>query len=167
MRSPPPPAPAADLPGAARRRRSCLRTAAAAALAGALLAACAGGGPPAPIPDRAIDLSGRCVQTEEDGFREQATLTVRDNRVDALSWQLWVGRRGSCRFELGDFRQVRSRPSIELAARDGGSCRLMVWQEPRRVTLAHAGCENHCTPGVYDEAWPVMFEPGTGACATR
>ncbi|MCA3179513.1 MAG: hypothetical protein INH05_12135, partial [Burkholderiales bacterium] len=104
---------------------------------------------------------------EEDGFREDATLTVRDNRVDALSWQLWVGRRGSCRFELQDFRQVRSRPSIELAARDGSACKLMIWQQPQRVTLAHAGCEARCTPGIYEEAWPVMFDPGTGACATR
>jgi hypothetical protein len=161
------PDPAAGVPVAARRPAR-LPAAALAALACALLvAACGGARPPTPIPDRAIDLTGRCAQTEEDGFREEATLTVRDNRVDALSWQVWVGRRGSCRFELAEFQQVRSRPSIELAARDGGSCRLMVWQDPRRVTLAHAGCENRCTPGVYDEAWPVMFEPGTGGCATR
>ncbi|MGD7086068.1 hypothetical protein ACQCR9_26350, partial [Ralstonia pseudosolanacearum] len=31
--------------------------------------------PSAPIADRRIDLSGSCSQTEEDGFREQATLT--------------------------------------------------------------------------------------------
>ena len=139
---------------------------ASAVLLVALLAGCAGTRP-APIADRPIDVAGRCAQTEEDGFREDATLRVRDNRVEALSWQLWVGRRGTCRFELQDFRQVRSRPSIELAARDGSACRLMVWQEPRRVTLAHAGCEARCTPGIYEEAWPVMFEPGSGACATR
>ncbi|RIK89253.1 MAG: hypothetical protein DCC72_12685, partial [Burkholderiales bacterium] len=38
-----------------------------------------GRGPgPAPIADRAIDLDGACVQTEEDGFRENAQLSVRD-----------------------------------------------------------------------------------------
>ncbi len=132
-----------------------------------LLAACGGTRPPAPIADRPIDIAGRCAQTEEDGFREQARLTVRNGRVDELSWQLWVGRRGTCRFELDEFRQVRSRPSIELLARDGGGCKLMVWQDPRRVTLAHAGCEQRCTPGVYEEAWPVMFEPGSGGCGTR
>jgi hypothetical protein len=132
-----------------------------------LLAACGGARPPSPIADRPIDIAGRCAQTEEDGFREQARLTVRNGRVDELSWQVWVGRRGSCSFELGEFRQVRSRPSIELLARDGGPCKLMVWQDPRRITLAHAGCEQRCTPGVYEEAWPVMFEPGSGGCATR
>lgn len=146
-----------------------VRAAACAAAFGValLLAACGGTRPPAPIADRPIDIAGRCAQTEEDGFREQARLTVRNGRVDELSWQLWIGRRGTCRFELDEFRQVRSRPSIELLARDGGGCKLMVWQDPRRVTLAHAGCEQRCTPGVYEEAWPVMFEPGSGGCGTR
>jgi len=122
-------------------------------------------GRPTPIADRPINLVGNCVQTEEDGFRENAQLRVRDNQVLALSWQMQIGRRGSCNFELGGFRQTRSRPHIELVARDGSSCRLMVWQEPRRITLAHAGCANRCTPGVYEQAWPVMFDPATGGCA--
>lgn len=143
---------------------SARRRIAVAAVLVALAAGCASPRP-TPIADRPIDLAGRCTQAEDDGFREQATLDVRDNRVEALSWQLWVGRRGSCRFDLEEFRQTRSRPSIELQARDGSGCRLMIWQEPRRVTLAHAGCEQRCTPGIYDDAWPVMFEPTTGRCA--
>ena len=159
-----------------RCRIRVVRRFALASLLALALAGCGGGpagravgaiGRPAPIADRPIDLAGRCAQTEEDGFREDATLRVRDSRVESLAWQLWVGRRGSCRFELDEFRQVRSRPSIELVARDGSACKLMVWQDPRRVTLAHAGCEARCTPGVYEEAWPVMFEPRTGGCATR
>ncbi|MGF2508185.1 hypothetical protein [Ralstonia pseudosolanacearum] len=86
--------------------------------------------PSAPIADRRIDLSGSCSQTEEDGFREQATLTVADNNVSALQWQLWVGRRGSCRFDLSTFQQTKRRPSIELSERNS-SCKLMVWQDPR------------------------------------
>ena len=124
-------------------------------------------GRPTPIPDRPIDLAGRCMQTEEDGYREDASLNVVDNQVQALSWQLSVGRRGSCRFELSDFRQTRSRPHIELQARDGGRCKLLVWQEPRQVTLAHADCESRCSAGIYSEAWPVLFNPHTGQCAQR
>jgi hypothetical protein len=142
-------------------------TTGAAALLAALVVAGCGGPRSTPIADRPIDLVGKCAMTEEDGFREDARLVVRDNRVDELSWQLWVGRRGSCRFELAEFRQTRSRPSIELVARDGSQCRLLVWQEPRRVTLAHAGCEARCTAGIYEEAWPVMFEPRGGGCATE
>lgn len=136
------------------------------------LAGCGGGLPgtgsgrgPAPIPDRAINLDGACSQREDDGFREQARLRVVDNRVEALDWQLWVGRKGSCRFQLSQFRQTKSRPHVELTERDGSGCRLLVYQAPERITLAHAQCQRHCTGGVYDEAWPALFDPSSGSCA--
>lgn len=119
----------------------------------------------APIPDKVINVAGSCKQVEEDGFREDATLVVQNNEVRSVEWQLWVGKRGSCKFAGGDFTQRQSRPHIELIAKDGSGCKLMVWQEPRRVTLAHNGCQKHCTKGVYEEAWPVMFDPASGACA--
>ena len=117
-----------------------------------------------PIPDRPIHLAGDCSQTEEDGFREQGQLRVENNEVKTLSWQLWVGKRGSCRFELTDFTQTRQRPHIELQARDGSRCKLLVWQDPRRVTLAHDGCQRFCSGNIYDEAWPIMFDPRNGRC---
>ena len=154
-------------PVAAGRARLAL-----AALAAALLASCGlmpdiipSAPRPTPIADRAIHLDGFCAQTEEDGFRERARLAVRSNQVQALSWEITVGRKGSCRFDLSEFRQTKTRPHIELVARDRSGCRLMIWQDPRRVTLAHSGCERSCSPGIYDQAWPVMFDPATGGCA--
>ena len=119
---------------------------------------------PTPIAYRPITIAAHCAQREEDGFREDARLTVDDNRVRALDWQLWVGAQGTCRFALTDFRQTREKPHVELVAKDGTGCKLMVWQEPGRVTLAHADCESRCTVGIYDEAWPVLFDPA-GGCA--
>lgn len=120
---------------------------------------------PGPIANRDIDIAGDCRRTEEDGFREDAQLKVDDNTVQQLQWKLWVGKRGSCSFDLADFRQTRKKPQVELTERNGGRCKLMVWQDPRRVTLAHANCQQHCTGDIYEEAWPVMFEPGGGGCA--
>ncbi len=131
---------------------------------GLLLASC-GMLPTTPIADRAINLNGHCAQTEEDGYRENATLRVQANAVQAMSWQVQVGRRGSCRFELGDFTQTKLRPHAELIARDGSGCKLMVWQEPRKISLAHAGCERRCTAGIYEQTYPVMFDPVSGGCA--
>lgn len=134
----------------------------------AALAGCALPGVPGrstPIADRPIHLDARCAQTEDDGFREQAVLRVRNNQVQALDWKLWVGRRGSCSFEYAAFRQTRQRPHIELVKLDGSGCRLMIWQDPRRITLAHSGCERSCSAGIYDQAWPVMFDSATGTCA--
>ncbi len=116
-------------------------------------------------PPHDIDIAADCQRTEEDGFREDAHMRVASNDVRSLSWKLWVGRHGSCHFDLTEFRQVRRTPHIELQAIDGSGCTLMVWQDPRRVTLAHAHCEQHCTPGIYEQAWPVLFDPRSGTCA--
>jgi len=118
-----------------------------------------------PIAPHEIDIAGSCKRTEEDGFREDATVRVSHNAVQTLTWKLWVSRRGWCHFDLSEFKQVQQTPHIELHAIDGSGCTLMVWQDPRRITLAHARCEKHCTPGIYDEAWPVLFDPRSGGCA--
>jgi hypothetical protein len=119
------------------------------------------------MPDRPIDLAAYCKQTEEDGFREEATLRITNNVVDALNWRLWVANRGTCHFELSDFQQTRTRPVIELRTRDGGACRLMVWQELGRITLAQVDCEGRCTPGIQESAWPVSFDTSSGRCSSR
>ena len=134
-------------------------------LAGLLLVLAGCASRPAPIAYHPITIDGRCAQREEDGFREDARLVVVHDRVQALAWQSWVGQRGTCRFVLDDFRQTREKPEIELRASDGSACRLFVWQEPGRVTLAHDDCEAHCTAGIYDEAWPVLFDAASGQCA--
>ncbi|WP_029045673.1 hypothetical protein [Cupriavidus sp. amp6] len=119
----------------------------------------------APIAHKTITIAGACKRTEEDGFREDALMDVTANKVEALTWKLWVSRRGSCEFNLVQFRQVRTTPHIELHAIDGSQCKLLVWQDPRRVTLAHNRCEKYCTPGIYEQAWPVLFDPKSGNCA--
>lgn len=136
-------------------------------LVAAIVAGC---GSPArrapPIADVRIDLDGQCSQTEDDGYREEARLLVRGNQVQALDWNVRVAGGGSCRFAMQDFRQTRTRPHIELAQRSGSACRLIVWQEPRGVTLAHTNCAEHCTPrGIDDKAWPVTFDARSGRCS--
>jgi hypothetical protein len=154
-----------------RRARAARRL--AAGLAVALVAGCGAvgdrpgtGAGRTPIADQRIELAGRCNQVDVDGFGENAVLDVSNNQVTALRWTIRVGKRGTCTFNGDDFRQVKSRPHIELVSRDGSGCKLMVWQDPRRVTLGHAGCERWCSPRtIYDKAWPVMFDPRTGGCA--
>lgn len=133
---------------------------------GKTAAAPAGAGRRRAHADRRIELAGRCNQVDVDGFGENAILDVRNNTVTALNWTVKVGKRGSCTFRGTDFHQTKSRPHIELVSRDGAGCKLMIWQEARRITLGHAGCERWCSPpGIAEEAFPVMFDPTTGGCA--
>lgn len=123
-------------------------------------------GRPQAAPQRGgITIAGNCEQREDDGFREKASLNVRGGVVQALDWQLWVGKKGTCRFNFAEFAQTKQSPHIEMTARDGSGCRLIIYQDPRRVTLAHSACQRRCTGAIYDEAWPVMFDPSSGRCA--
>jgi hypothetical protein len=137
------------------------------AVVSALLVACAGPARrrPPPIDDRPITIDARCTQRDDDGFREDSRLQVIDGRVLAMTWKLSVGRSGNCSFAFDQFRQTRTRPHAELLARDGSGCKLMIWQDPSKITLAHAGCQSYCSVGVYEQAWPTMFDPATGGCA--
>jgi hypothetical protein len=118
---------------------------------------------PTPIPAQVISLNGSCSQRESDGFREQATLQVDKDEVRELNWQLWVGNKGSCTFTGSEFTQTQKAPHIELRAKDGSGCRLIIYQDKRWITLAHAACQKRCTGDIYDEAWPVMFDR-SGKC---
>lgn len=119
-----------------------------------------------PIPEAPVSIDARCSQTEKDGYREDARLHAVDGDVKLMAWNLWVGSKGYCGFVAEQFRQVKSRPHAELLALDGSGCKLMVWQTPDRVTLAHAGCAKYCVGDVYEQAWPVMFDLARGGCAS-
>lgn len=122
-----------------------------------------------PLPGEGTlqNFAGACQQTDIDGFGENATLRVAGGQVQQLDWHVKVGKRGQCHFNLRDFRQTKNAPHIELISRSRGACKLLIYQDARRVTLAHANCQSFCTPrSVAEEAWPVMFNPQTGRCAS-
>lgn len=114
---------------------------------------------------RGISLVGSCKQTERDGYAEDAKVRVVGGTVTQLDWRIKIPRKGSCRFDGNKFRQTKTSPSVELLAKDGSGCKLLMWTDPRRVTLAHSNCAKFCTRGAYGKAWPVMFNPKSGRCA--
>ncbi|MFK7962493.1 MAG: hypothetical protein AB8C46_00855 [Burkholderiaceae bacterium] len=113
----------------------------------------------------AISINGQCKQTERDGYAEDAIVKVARGTVTELKWKITVPKRGTCRFNASQFKQTKTSPTVELLARNGSGCKLLMWSDARRITLAHAGCAKFCTRGVYDKAWPVMFNPKSGRCA--
>jgi len=131
----------------------------------ALLAGCASPGSLRPIADRPITLDARCDGKGQTGLAESSRLKVTTSRVDALAWRIDGGPRGQCAFDLADFDQRRARPHIELVARNGSGCRLMIWRDPRHITLSHAGCERVCPAGLLTDALPILFDPARGGCA--
>lgn len=108
-----------------------------------------------------VTINGNCVQKDVTGYADNAKLVVEDNIVKSMDWAA-KPRGASCRFELKNFKQVSSKPNIDLQSNKDKKCHMYVWQDERHVTLAVSNCRKVC--GANDKVLPVLFEPKSGAC---
>ncbi|MBC9072913.1 hypothetical protein IAI53_13135 [Thauera sp. CAU 1555] len=161
-----------------------LRPAPAVALAALLLGACATPRPtPAPAPDsgivvpaepsaargrlrpmpvRPLNVRADCRFTDEAGYAASTRLDVVQAEVRDFAATVDVPRRGSCRFDLNGFRQVRHEPHVELRAADG--CTVRMWEQGAQVTVAFAECASRCSSGTFDYVWPILVDRSSGRC---
>ena len=120
---------------------------------------------PVPIPDRALNIRADCTTRDERGYTETIKLSVANGVVGHLEAALTVPKRGSCLFQLADFRQTRSAPHVELVARSGSKCATRMWYQQDRFTLVFSDCPEMCTPrGAVDYIWPIELRLSDGAC---
>ena len=120
---------------------------------------------PAPIPDRALNIRADCTSRDEIGYAEAIKLSVASGLVSQLEARITVPKRGSCSFQLADFRQTRSAPHVELVARSGSRCVTRMWYQQNRFTVAFSDCPEMCTPrGAVDYIWPIELRLSDGAC---
>ena len=123
------------------------------------------GAAPGPIPDRALNIRADCTSADELGYTEAIELSVADGLVSQLEVRITVPKRGSCLFQLADFRQTRTAPHAELVARSGSKCTTRMWYQQNRFTVAFSDCPEMCTPsGTVDYIWPVELRLSDGAC---
>lgn len=118
--------------------------------------------PPKPAKStEPVTVEGRCVQRTIDGYRDDIKISVKDNVVNALDWQI-VPKLGACRFELKNFTQVATSPTAKLEHKKDKKCNLYVWQDDRHITVATYNCKKICKQN--DRLLPVLLEHDTGAC---
>ncbi|WP_300437541.1 hypothetical protein [Zoogloea sp.] len=116
-----------------------------------------------PMPLRTFSLSTQCRFKDEAGNFGSATVDVVNSKVNAFKAELTMPKRGTCRFDLAQFRQTQALPSIELTgARD---CRVHMWDQGEQVTVAFANCHHLCSPAsAQDYVWPLLIDKATGQC---
>jgi len=120
---------------------------------------------PAPIPDRTLNIRADCTSRDQLGYAEAIKLSVANGLVSQLEATITVPKRGSCRFQLADFRQTLSAPHVELVARSGSSCATRMWYQQNRFTVAFSDCFEMCTPrSTVDYIWPIELRLSDGAC---
>lgn len=115
-----------------------------------------------PMPVRPLNVQADCRFKDEVGYSASARLDVSYSEVRSFAATVDVPRRGSCRFELADFQQVRREPHVELRARDG--CVVRMWEQGDQVTVAFAHCASRCDRGTFDYVWPILVDRPSGRC---
>lgn len=118
------------------------------------------GTPAPPVPG--LSFKGSCVAKDETGYAENAQIDIADGKVSQLAVRIDVPKRGSCRYQMAAFKQVKTTPFVELQANSNAACTLRVWHQTDRVTLAATDCADKCAPGAFDYAWPVEFQMAGG-----
>ena len=117
-----------------------------------------------PQPNRALNVTSQCTHQDEIGTRTRLSLVVETARVHTFDAEVSMKGRGTCRFELGEFEQVETLPQVVLRHRRHGGCRVRMWEEGARVTVAFNSCAKSCEGKAFDYLWPIVVETKSGRC---
>lgn len=116
-----------------------------------------------PMPLRTFTVSTRCNFRDEVGNFGKALVDVENSKVKAFNVELVMPKRGTCRYDLAQFRQTQALPSIELSGKN--NCRVRMWEQGEQVTVSFADCHNLCAPAsAHDYVWPLLIDKPTGKC---
>lgn len=119
---------------------------------------------PGPIPTRALNVMTDCKFRDETGYQGTMKLAVDQARVTSFKAAVTIPQRGTCRFDLANFRQTRELPNVELThLRD--PCIVRVWEQGERVTVAFQQCQKMCSGKAWDHLWPIFADRRDGSCA--
>ena len=115
------------------------------------------------MPLRTFTVKTDCRFKDETGNFGKAIVDVQESKVRTFNVEMTMPKRGSCRYDLAQFRQTQALPSIELTgARD---CKVRMWEQGEQITVAFAGCHHLCSPSsAHDYVWPLLIDKPTGQC---
>jgi len=118
----------------------------------------------APIPTRPLNVKTRCTFREPTGYRGRLDIQVKEADVKRLLAEVTIPKRGTCRFDLKDFQQSETLPTVTLKT-TGNACAVRVWEQTGRVTVAFRDCQAQCSGESFDYLWPILVEAKTGRCS--
>ena len=116
-----------------------------------------------PIEDRPLNVQAECSFRDELGYAGRLDLEVRDADVRRFAARVDVPSRGSCRFDLAEFRQTTTLPTVSLMAQ-GNRCTVRMWEQGSKVTVAFSDCQAQCDGRTFDYLWPILVEAPSGRC---
>lgn len=117
-----------------------------------------------PMPTRPLNVRSKCSHKDDVGTRTRLNLLVKNAEVKAFAANIDIPKRGTCRFNLRNFKQTATLPQALLAAKDGSECTVRLWEQGDRVTLAFNNCPQSCDGEAFSYLWPIMVETKSGRC---
>jgi hypothetical protein len=154
--TPEPPAPTADAPAAQRDSHAARPSKPSARRSDPRLKA---------LPDRPLNVAADCGFRDPNGYQGRLSLTVQEAQVQRFEAEVSVPNRGSCRFDLKNFQQTGTRPTVTLKNRKD-ACAVHIWEQGEQVTVAfNEECRSQCSGGARDYVWPILVNSGKGTCS--
>jgi hypothetical protein len=116
-----------------------------------------------PMRVQALNVRTRCSFRDEAGTRGQLDLQVKEAVVKRFVADVSMRGKGSCRFDLKNFQQTETLPTVLLADAASG-CRVRMWQQDMGVTIAFNGCSAECSGDAFSYLWPILVDSKSGRC---
>lgn len=119
---------------------------------------------PGPIPTRPLNVKADCIFRDETGYGGTMKLAIEQARVQSFQASISIPRRGTCQFDLKNFRQTREMPNVILNHLSD-RCIVRVWEQGARVTVAFLQCQKMCSGDAWESLWPILIDTRDGSCA--
>jgi hypothetical protein len=116
------------------------------------------------MPDKALEVRTKCTFRDVAGGRGSMDLQVSKAEVKRFVAEVMIPKQGLCRFELKNFRQTASLPTVVLSDEASG-CVVRIWQQERGVTVAFNACQAQCAGDAFSYLWPILVDTRTGRCS--
>ena len=120
-----------------------------------------------PMPDKPLDVRANCRFKDVAGGRGHMNLQVSRSEVKRFFAEVSIPRQGSCRFDLKEFRQTGTLPTVVLSDTASG-CTVRMWEQElgkvKGVTVAFNNCQAKCEGDAFSYLWPILVDPRNGRC---
>lgn len=95
-------------------------------------------------------------------------LQVKNAEVQRFTAEVNIPRQGVCRFDMKNFQQTGTMPTVQLADAASG-CSVRMWAQElgrdKSVTVAFTGCQTQCSGDSFSYLWPILVDTRNGRCS--
>lgn len=121
-----------------------------------------------PMPVQALNVRTKCAFRDAVGTRGKMDLQVKNAEVQRFTAEVNIPQHGVCRFDMKNFSQIASLPSVQLADSASG-CSVRMWSQElgqeKSVAVAFTGCETQCSGDSFSYLWPILVDTRNGRCS--